>query len=195
MKKLFLLAAVLTSATLLASCGGGGGDAAQVAAADARIGVDDTNGKVVFNAMANESFVFSGGVPAFGTNTATTVNITPPPAAGRNPGFTITSAGGDTATGTMDFGSCIFRIVTSTFDPPSPLVAGETIVVPNCGVNLDTAGQHADGVAVDVSATLFLNNAVSTNTTVTVAINPAGKITLNGRAVGTVTLQPVTGVF
>lgn len=195
MKKLFLLAAVLTSATLLASCGGGGGDTAQVAAADARLAADADSGRPLFTAMANESFTFTGGVADFGTTgTATTVSIQQPAAAGRNPRFTI-SSGGQTASGTMAFGSCFFRVTNSTFTPPSPLVDGAVIEIANCGVQLDTAGQNADGVAVESSAVLFLNNANSTGTTVTVAINPAGRITLNGKAVGTVTLTPVTGAF
>jgi hypothetical protein len=193
MKKLSLLAAVLASATFLACCGGSG-DASQVAAADAQIAVDGSNGKRTFTAMANESFLFTNGVADFGTAAATTVSITPPATAGTNPTFNI-AAGGDTASGTMAFGSCKFQITASTFDAPSPLLVGETITIENCDVKLDTSGQGADGVAVDVSAVLVLNNASSTNTTVTVAINENGKITLNGTVVGTVTLRPVTGAF
>jgi hypothetical protein len=195
MKKLFLIAAVLSTATLLTACGGGGGDAVQVAAVDARLEADADSGRPMFTALANESFTFTNGVAEFGTaGTATTVSIQEPAAAGRNPRFTI-SSGGETATGTMAYGSCFFRITVSTFAPPSPLVDGAVIEIDNCGVVLDTAGQHADGVAVESSAVLFLNNANSTGTTVTVAINPSGRITLNGRVVGTVTLRPITGVF
>lgn len=194
MKKLFLLAAVLTSATLLASCGGGG-DSAQVATEDARLSADADSGRPLFTAMANESFTFTGGVTEFGTaGAATTVSIQQPAAAGRNPRFAI-SSGGQTATGVMTFGSCFFRVTDSTFTPPSPLVDGAVIEINNCGVQLDTAGQNANGVAIESSAVLFLNNANSTGTAVTVAINPAGRITLNGKAVGTVTLTPVTGAF
>lgn len=195
MKKLFLLAAVLTSATLLASCGGGDGDAVLVAAADARLTADADSGRPLFTALANESFTFPGGVAEFGTTgAATTVSVQQPAAAGRNPRFTI-SSGGQTASGTMAFGSCFFRVTASTFAPPSPLVDGAVIEITNCGVQLDTAGQHANGVAVESSAVLFLNNANSTGTSVTVGINPGGRITLNGRIVGEVTLTPITGVF
>ena len=194
MKKLFLLAAVLSSVTLLAACGGGGGDSSpMVAAEDARLAADADSGKPLFTALANESFTFTNGVAEFGTSSATTVTIQPPAAEGRNPRFTITS-GGDTASGVMAFGSCFFRVTDSTFAPPSPLVDGAVIEIANCGVQLDTAGQNANGVAVESSAVLFLNNANSTGTTVTVAISPSGRIILNGKAVGTVTLRPVTGV-
>lgn len=192
MKKLLLLAAVLSSVTLLASCGGGGGDTPQVAAANAELAVDADNGRPVFTALQNEAFTFPTGVADFGTAGTTTLTITPPASAGRNPTFAVAS-GGDTASGTMGFGSCIFRITVSTFNPPSPLVDGAIIEIQNCGVRLDTAGQNANDVALQKSAVLFLNNANSTGTTVTVSINPAGKITLNGRVVGTVTLKPVTG--
>ena len=195
MKKFFLLAAFLGSATLLAACGGGGGDGNQVAAADARVAVNADNGKAAFTALADESFVFANGVPAFGTNTATTVSIEAPAAAGGAPRFAITTAGGDTATGRMSFGSCKFEVLTSTFDSPSPLVAGATIVIEDCELTLDTAGQAADGVSVDVNAMLSLDDCDSANTVVTVAITAGGKIVLNGKVVGTITLRPVTGVF
>lgn len=196
MKKLFLLAVALSSTMFLAACGGGG-DGEKVAAVDANITVTAANGKALFTALGNESFVFGNGVPAFGTaGTTTTVTINPPAAAGGNPGFTI-SSGGSTAGGTLSFagGTCTFNVTSSTFGPPSPLLVGQSIVINDCSVRLDTAGQVADGVADDILAMLTLDGTTSTGSIVSVAIDGDGNITLNGVVVGRVALRPLSGAF
>lgn len=193
MKKHFLLAALLGSVTFLAACGGGGGggDSAQIASADAVVNVGAANGRTTFRALENEAFVFPDGVPAFGTTTRTTVAIEPPAAAGANPRFTVTNAG-QTASGVMNFGSCIFRITASDF-AGSVMVAGASIEIDNCSIRIDTSGHAADGVAVDILVFLILDGAVSNGTLISVMIDGDGNVFVNGVLVATITLAPVTG--
>jgi hypothetical protein len=192
MKTHFLLAALLGGVTFLAACGGGGGgDTAQLAASDAVVNVGAANGRTTFRALQNEAFVFPNGVAAFGTTSATTVAVTPPAAAGASSGFTVTN-GGQTASGVMQFGSCDFRITSSTF-AGSVMVVGETIEVTNCSLRIDTSGQAGDGVAVDVLVFLILNTSTSNGTLMSVSIDGNGRVFVNGQLVGTVTLGAVTG--
>ncbi len=188
-KALQVLLAV-AAAVVLSACGGGGGgsggnDAPAVAAADTTVGVSST----VTGAVVNTAFSFPSGVTSFGTTSATTVAFNDTSA---TPAFTI-SSGGNTATGTTTFGSCIFTITSSTFVAPSPLAAGNTITVNPCNININTKGQVANGVGQLRSVVLVLGAAASSGTPITVSVTPSGQVTLNGAGVGTVTLQPGTG--
>lgn len=195
MKKLMQWAIALCSAAMLAACGGGGGDgAARTATADATLAINPTSGPAVVSAIADETFTFADGVPAFGTTASTSVEFSEPATPSAAPRFSI-SSGGNTATGTVAFGSCIFRITASTFPAGSRLAAGETITVNPCNVNVNTRGVAADGVATTRSAALLLGAAVSAGASITVNVSPGGQLTLNGQAVGTVTLSPITGAF
>src|SRR5687767_1156115 len=99
MKRMFLLAALLSSATFLVSCGGGGADdSTMVAAENLEVQVDTTNGAELFKALGGESFVYDDGVPDFETTSATQVDVVGPAANGGNLGFRI-SSDGNAATG------------------------------------------------------------------------------------------------
>jgi hypothetical protein len=193
MKKLVLLAAVLSSAVLLSACGGGGGgNESVVASADAQLAINPNTGPAVVSSMAGEAFSFGAGVPALGTNAATTVSLAAPAAAGGAPRFSVAS-GGNTASGTMGFGSCIFRVVTSTFPAGHELEEGAQVTVNPCNIRLSTQGAPADSVARERAAVFILGTAASAGTSVSVSISASGQVTVNGQVAGTVTIQPVTG--
>jgi hypothetical protein len=196
MKKLMQWAIALCSAAMLAACGGGGsGDgAARTVTQDPALAINATTGPTLVAAIANETFAYQDGVPAFGTTAATNVTFSAPAAAGAAPGFTI-SSGGNTASGTMAFGSCIFRITASTFPDGSRLAAGQIITINPCNINVNARGTAADGVAATRSAALVVGAAASAGASVTISVNPGGQLTLNGVSVGTVTLSPITGAF
>ncbi|MCG2592034.1 hypothetical protein LZ009_04490 [Ramlibacter sp. XY19] len=191
MKKRILLIATLFGATLLAACGGGGGgETFTVASSDLAISADKTQGPALAQDISGETFTF-GAVPDFGTTGTTSVVVTSTSATA-TPTFSIASTTG-TASGALEFGSCIFRVTSSTFPSTSPMAVGKTVTVANCQLTVSTRLLVADAIARERSATLRLNTAVSSGTLVTVSINEGGQVTINGKAAGTVTLQPVTG--
>ena len=171
----------------LSACGGGGGNDAPpaVAVADTTVGVSPT----VTGAMVSTVFSFPSGLASFGSTSATTVtfNDTCP-----IPAFTVTS-GGNTAIGATTFGSCIFKIASSTFPAPSPLAEGKTLTINPCNININTRGQVANGVGQSRSVALVLGAAASSGASVTVSVTPSGQVTLNGATVGTVALSDGTG--
>lgn len=192
MKKLFLLAAALSSALVLTACGGGGGaETVTVAATDTTLAITPATGIATTTAVLSKEFDFPAGVPALGTTGTTTVTFTP--AATGNPGFAITEAGTGTATGVMEFGSCIFLITESTFPPTHRLAKGNKVTVNSCNVKVNTDDVPADGVSRTRNANLLLNEAASTGEPVTVHVNPGGQFTLNNVFVNTVTLVFVSG--
>ena len=192
MKKMFLLAAVLSAATFLSACGDGGGSSETVAAADARVAVNPTTGPATVAALTNEEFAFAAGVPALGTNAATTLRFNPPAAAGGPARFTIAS-GGNTAIGTVGFGSCVFTVTASTFPDAHALGAGKTVTVDPCSIELDTNGMPADNQPRTTTVVITLGTTSSSGTTVTVTITVTGTVGVNGVTVTTVTLTEVTG--
>jgi hypothetical protein len=190
MKRMFLLAALLSSATFLVSCGGGGGeDSTMVAAEDMEVRVDETNGAELFPALAGESFVYDDGVPDFGTTTATNVDVVDPAANGGNLGFRIASDG-NTATGALEFGSCRFRIIGSNY--PQRLTVGTTVRVRDCYLRINTRGVLADGSVQRVRISIILNGKRATRV-VSMRITRTGTIIINSVIFGTCKVRPITG--
>jgi hypothetical protein len=180
------LAVVFLAAATLTACGGSSEPApVEVAAADAKLPANPTTTA----AVANIPFTFPGGISDFATTSTTTVAFTN---TSTTPAFSIAS-GGNTATGTTTFGSCIFAITASTFPTGSRLAKGNTITVNPCNINANTAGLSANGVGTTRSVALLLGAAASSGATVTLSVNPGGQLTINGQSAGTVTLTPVTG--
>lgn len=189
MNKRILMIAALCGAALLSACGGGGGgETFSVASTDLTVAADKTAGPAMAQAISGETFTF-GPVADFGTLTTTSVVVT---AATASPTFSVSTAT-NTASGNLDFGSCIFRVTASTFPATSPLAVGNTVTIATCQLTVRTRLLVADGTARERSANLRLNTALSTDTFVTVTINEGGQITINGKPAGTVTLQLVTG--
>ena len=189
MKKLLIVTALFGAVGLVA-CGGGGNDQVFGAAADTTLSADKTTGPTIARAISGDRFDFAS-VPDFATQTTTSVTITATNTTS-SPTFVVKDAA-NTASGYMDFGSCIFVIQTSTYPAGSPLAAGNAVTINPCQVKVATRGISADGTAVQSSATLLLRNAVSTGTPVTVSINNGGQVTLNGVPAGTVTVAFLTG--
>ncbi|MEJ5990745.1 hypothetical protein WG902_12150 [Ramlibacter sp. PS3R-8] len=190
MKRVLLLAAILSSATFLVSCGGGGGeDSTMVAAENFEASVDATNGAKLFKALVGESFTYDNGVPDFETTTATQVDIVDAPANAEGLGFRISSDGNE-ATGSLEFGSCIFRITGSNY--PSRLVVGTFKRVRDCRIRLNTAGALADGTVKRLPITVTLRGR-SVTKLVNVRIAANGTILINSVLFGECKVRPITG--
>jgi len=184
MKNLRYLIGVAAVA-LLAGCGSGDDDPALVAASDTTVPVTATTA----NAVVDTPFTFQGGVAELGTTADTSVAFTD---TGTAPAFSINS-GGMTATGTTNFGSCIFVVANSSFPAGHRLATGATVTVNPCNIRLGTQGAPADSIARQRAAVFILGGAASTGSTVTVMINSGGLVTINGVPTGSVTLVPVSG--
>jgi hypothetical protein len=106
---------------------------------------------------------------------------------------TITNASGATTgsfTSRVTFGSCIFTITSTT--GTTGLTVGQQITVNPCSLNLETAGQPADGEAQQTNATVTLGTTQSTSTPVQVAVTPDGQVVVNGQPVGQTSTTVVT---
>lgn len=188
MNKILKLLLVASTAAVLASCGGDDDDApAPVAVVPTATTLAVTPATTA--AVEDVPFVFPQGVPDLGTTASTTVAFTD---TATTPAFSIAS-GGNTATGTTAFGSCIFRITNSTFPAGHRLATGNTITVNPCNIKVETSGMSVDAPAEQRSVALLLGAAASAGTPVTVDVNPGGQLTLNGKAAGTVEIVFVTG--
>lgn len=160
------------AAAMLAACGGGGSDVVPAT----------TNGTATVTsatsvALAGTPFTFPAGVPQFGTTASTDVSFT---GSGATSEFAIGS-GGNTASGPLTFGSCIFTIRASTFPSGHPLARGATVTVNPCNVTYNSAG-YATG-SQNIPTTLSLG---------TIRSSPSGRVVVvkadGGVAVGTLTI-------
>ena len=179
----YKLAAILCAA--LAGCGGGSSDPILVAPEVAVLPADAT----AVSALAGTSFGFPAGVPAFGTTDTTTLSLSGTAAA---PGFGI-SSGGNTASGTMSFGSCVFVVSNSTFPAGHPMAVGATVTVNPCNIQTNTQRAAANGVQISAPVAMILGQATSTGSTVTVGVSASGQLLFNGNLAGRITLIPVSG--
>jgi hypothetical protein len=185
-KLLSVLLSLAVATSMLAACGGNGGnEGVQVAPPVAVIPASPTS----VAAVVNTTYAFPTGVPSFGTTSTTTVVFT---STATTPAFSI-SSGGKTATGTTTFGSCHFKITQSDFVAPSPLAAGNTIIVNPCNISVDTNGQASTGTNQVQPSNFVLGTASSTDVPVVVSVDSSGNINVNGSFLGTVPLVPLTG--
>jgi hypothetical protein len=200
MKKQFLLAAVLSFTFVLTGCGGGGDSQVLQAARDTTVDINADTGPATTAAIRGSAFNFPSGVPDFSTAGPTTVTFTA--ASGTSSslgttsnatGFNVTS-GGQTATGTVTFGSCIFTVQNSTFPAGSPLAEGSQITINPCRLFINTAGEPADGQARPRIVRLILRLVTSGNVTLQVSVNAQGTVFVNGIPVGSVPVAEVTGL-
>ena len=180
MKFLKYALASVAVATLMACGGGGGGGGGSsgttVAAADLTVGINATNGAQIVSALEALALNYTNGVNDFGTNgVPTTVTIADTDTA--TPTFNI-GAGGFVATGDLTFGSCRFKISTSTFPGGHPLSVGQTITVDPCQLVAETSGQTT-GVPVETNVQLVLNGAQPEPRKLPITITPTHSI-LNG---------------
>jgi hypothetical protein len=189
----------LTLAVGLAACGGSSAPPVQLVTANATATISGATPAAVATAQAivtavlNKTFTFPA-VPAMGTTAATTVALA---GTGAAPTVAIAS-GGKKASGTMSFGSCIFKITTSDFVAPSPLAVGNTVTIDPCSLNLQTVGAVANGTPVNTNATLSLGTVVSDAQQIVasatgVSISSTGVVTVGGSTIATVPTKDTTG--
>ena len=200
MKKLFLLAAVCSFAFALTACGGGGGSGEVLqATSDTTIPIDANSGNNVASAVRGTSFNFPSGVPDFGTSGSTTVTFTAAPSSSQlatsegAQGFAVTS-GGQTATGTLQFGSCIFSVSNSTFPTGSPLATGNQFTINPCSLFVQSNGLPADSQARPRIIRLILRLLSSGNVLANVSVNPQGTLFINNIPVFTIIVRELTGL-
>ncbi|MDB5743342.1 MAG: hypothetical protein JWR68_1657 [Polaromonas sp.] len=192
-KKFTLAALVLSSSLMLAACGGGDNDnpplPTTVATSATTATINPSSGAAAVESVLNQNFSFASGVPAFGTTSATTLTLA---GTGANPTFTIGS-GGNTASGTMTYGSCIFRITSSTYPANHALALGKTTTVSPCALTIATSGITANGTSVSANITLTLGTVFSVPLTITVSVSATGVVTVNGVVIATVPVGASTG--
>lgn len=190
MKKQVLLVVALLGSALLASCGGGGDDdAPQIATSDFALAANATTGPEVAAAISGETFTFPNGVPEFGTTSTTTATVT---ATSGTPTFSI-EADGNTASGDLEFGSCHFRIRSSTFGALHPLGVGHLIIISRCEFSLSTHGFVADGAARDIPGYFRLNSILSLQRLILTRLLLDGSIFVRGQDLGNVPVTDLTG--
>jgi hypothetical protein len=183
-----LMAGLVMAGGVMALVGCGGGGAPDlVTKASENLTVKATAASV--QAIDGTSFSFPNGVPAFGTTAATTFEIGGTAA---QPTYSVAS-GGNTASGNLDFGSCILNLTKSSFLPTSPLAQGGKLTVPTCTFTVGTSGAVADGVARNRTITLTIGTANSNGVQKLVTISETGEVTVDGVIVGNVTVEVSTG--
>ena len=144
---------------------------------------------------------FPSGVPALGTTASTTLSVatttatatTPTGSTVTGPAFTVAS-GGQTASGVLTFGSCVFTVSASSFPPASPLAVGKQVVVNPCETRVNTSGQTADGTTKPASTTLNLAGTSSTAVSVNTQVGTNGSVTLVSSSGATVPVGTVVTV-
>ncbi len=188
MKKTVTLLMSFVLATALVGCGGDDDDEPTPVAVVPTPAVLAASATTTA-AVEDVPFVFPAGVPELGTTASTSIVFTD---TSTTPAFSI-SSGGNTATGTTAFGSCIFRVTASTFPAGHRMSVGQQITVNPCNIRVETSGMSVDAPAEQRSVALLLGSAASSGNPLTVDVNPGGQLTINGKAAGTVTIEFVTG--
>ncbi|MEJ7930617.1 hypothetical protein WG922_11590 [Ramlibacter sp. AN1015] len=173
-------------ALALAGCGGGGGGSSAVVGNDIKTNANETTTA----AFANETFGFASGVAAFGTSgTATELTFT------SGSSFAV-SAGGKSAAGTTRYGSCIFTIATSTFEPAHPLgQVGASIRVDPCEIEIKAGGMAANGVPASRNARLVLANLASRDITAAIRVTESGQLYVGNALFGEAPIVTGSGSF
>ena len=182
------LALVLAGSALLAACGGGG-DSTPVRSGTAAADLTASVTASTAPALLDKRFSFQNGVVELGTTTDTTLLLSGSTAA---PDFSLT-AGANTASGVMTYGSCIFTVKQSNFPAKfTKLQVGAVTEIKPCDVVVATAGKPAGSSSLS-TIKLVLGTSFSLPFGVTVTISDSGLVTISGTPFGTVKLQLATG--
>ena len=170
-----VLSMVMVSA--LAACGGSDSPLPTIAVSgkDEVVALNPATGAATIAAVVDKTFTFAA-VPTLATTSPTALKFT---GGGATPSFAITSPEGS-ATGAMGFGSCIFRVATSSYPASHPLAAGKTVTITPCELSLDTSGAPANGVSNQTTASFKLGNLVSAGIPLPVTISANGVISVGG---------------
>ena len=181
-------AAVVALALTLAACGGGSDDLDNLAVV-ATTEVTAPATAATTSAVVGTAFEFASGVPELSTTSPTTLTFTS--ASTTAPAFKIESTEG-TATGTTEFGSCIFKVSSSTFPTGHPLALGASWRVAVCAIFLPLRG-----VPISTSFLLPLRFNLGTVTSapesLSVLIDPTGSVQINNTVFGQTSVGSATG--
>lgn len=181
-------AAAVALALTLAACGGGSDDLDNLAVV-ATTEVTAPASAVTTSAVVGTAFTFASGVPELSTTSPTTLTFTG--ASTTAPAFKITSTEG-TATGTTEFGSCIFKVVASTFPSGHPLALGASYRVATCAIYLPLIGVPV-GTSFSLPVQFVLGAATSAPQSITVLIEDDGDVQINNTVVGQTNVGSATG--
>jgi hypothetical protein len=165
------VASACVAAALVACGGGGGGSSIPVASQNATASFDAANGPRLIRALNNATLTFPNGVPALGTNTSTTMVITNANTA--SPQFSVTS-GGNAASGSISFGSCIFRVTAVTSG--TLFSVNQEITVNPCSITASIQGNAATGLPERDDLRVTLGSAVSNPFQAPLRITPTGSV-------------------
>lgn len=185
-------AAAVALALTLAACGGGSDDLDNLAVV-ATTEVTAPASAVTTSAVVGTAFTFASGVPELSTTSPTTLTFTG--ASTTAPAFKITSTEGE-ATGTTEFGSCKFRVLTSTFPSGHPLAfisaTAEPFRVATCSIFLPLIGVPV-GTSFSLPVQFVLGAATSAPQSITVLIEDDGDVQINNTVVGQTNVGSATG--
>lgn len=187
MKTNLKMALLITAAAVLTACGSSDSTPARVATADTTVAANPATTAAVYKVP----FTFSGGAPELGTTASTTVTFTAP-SAGTEPAFAIASSQG-TASGSTAFGSCIFKVSSSTFSAAHVLGAGKTLTVAPCEFTVKTKGMAADGHSEKRKMKLRLGRTESDDQDVDTRVDSDGNVKVNDQDEGKTSVEDVTG--
>lgn len=153
----------VTAAAVLAACGGGGGGldvkdtSTKAITGPTTVAINAATGVAAAASIDDKKVTFAAGVAALGTKgSSTDVTFDTSPAV---PKFSIVATGGSTpgmAAGDLSFGSCLFKITSSTFPSNHPLALGNTVRVESCNVVASTSGVTAGSAPTNVPTSLTL---------------------------------------
>lgn len=189
MKKPFLVLSALCGALILSGCSDNDFSPPAIAGDLQPVALKEDN----IRAIGGETFTFRGGVEKFGTTGETTVQISPD-----GDRFAIEVPGGGRASGLLEFGSCIFKVVETSGNVPAALAEGNTIEVGKppakpCAIKVDTEGLRSQQNAIARAVSFLLEDNASLANKLEVEIRADGTVVVKGTAVGTVTFVAVTG--
>ncbi|MBA2964810.1 MULTISPECIES: hypothetical protein [Ramlibacter] len=141
--------ASLTAVAFVAACGGGGGGGTttSVAGSNVAMAVNATTGAVITQTFNGDPLVFASGINAGGMSIPGPATLTITDTGGNSQSFSISAAGGVTATGAMSYGSCKFTITASTIPG---VVVGTTYTITTCNLEVTSSGTRiGDPATVD----------------------------------------------
>lgn len=187
MKTNLKMALLITAAAVLTACGSSDSTPARVATADTTVAANPATTAAVYKLP----LTFSSGVPELGTTGSTSVTFTAP-SAGTEPAFTIASGQG-TASGSTAFGSCIFKVSSSTFAAAHVLGAGKTLTVAPCEFTINTKGMAADGNNVKRKLKIRFGRTESDGQDVDTKVDSDGNVKVNDQDEGKTSVTDVTG--
>jgi hypothetical protein len=150
MKRISKMLASLVAVAFVTACGGGGGaggESTSVASGNVAMAVNASTGAVITQTFNGDPLVFAAGINAGGMNIPGPATLTITDTGGNTQSFSISGAGGVTATGAMSYGSCKFTITASSIPG---LVVGTTYTIATCNLEVTSSGTKiGDPATVD----------------------------------------------